>query len=65
MVKSRDSVVGIAAGCELDDLGVGVRVPVGSRIFLLYGVQTGSGAHPTSYRMGTWGSFAGGKATGA
>jgi hypothetical protein len=30
---SRDSVVGIATGYELDDGGVGVRVPVGSRIF--------------------------------
>jgi hypothetical protein len=31
--KSQDSVVGIATGYELDDRGVGVRVPVGSRIF--------------------------------
>jgi hypothetical protein len=30
---SRDSVVGIATGYGLDDRGVGVRVPVGSRIF--------------------------------
>jgi hypothetical protein len=30
---SRDSAVGIAAGYGLDDRGVGVRVPVGSRIF--------------------------------
>jgi hypothetical protein len=30
---SRDSVVGIAASYGLDDRGVGVRVPVGSRIF--------------------------------
>jgi hypothetical protein len=29
---SRDSVVGIAIGNGLDDRGVGVRVPVGSRI---------------------------------
>jgi hypothetical protein len=29
----RDSVVGIATGYELDDRGVGVRVPVESRIF--------------------------------
>jgi hypothetical protein len=29
----RDSVVGIATGYGLDDRGVGVRVPVGSRIF--------------------------------
>jgi hypothetical protein len=30
---SRDSVVGIAAGYGLEDRGVGVRIPVGSRIF--------------------------------
>jgi hypothetical protein len=32
-VRSRDSVVGIATGYGLDDRGVGVLVPVGSRIF--------------------------------
>jgi hypothetical protein len=31
--RSRDSVVGIAIGYELDDLRVGVRVSVESRIF--------------------------------
>jgi hypothetical protein len=31
--KSQDSVVGIAIGYGLDDQGVGVQVPVGSRIF--------------------------------
>jgi hypothetical protein len=30
---SGDSAVGIATGYGLDDLGVGVRVPLGSRIF--------------------------------
>jgi hypothetical protein len=30
---SRDSVVGIAIGYGLDDRGVGVQAPVGSRIF--------------------------------
>jgi hypothetical protein len=30
---SKDSVVGIATGYRLDDRGVGVRVPVVSRIF--------------------------------
>jgi hypothetical protein len=30
---SRDSTVGIATEYELDERGVGVRVPVGSRIF--------------------------------
>jgi hypothetical protein len=32
---------------------------------LLHVVQTGSGAHPASYPMGTGGSFSGGKAAGA
>jgi hypothetical protein len=32
-VQSRDSVVGIATGYGLEDRGVGVRVPVGWRIF--------------------------------
>jgi hypothetical protein len=32
-VMSRDSVVGIATTYGLDDRGVGVRVPVRSRIF--------------------------------
>jgi hypothetical protein len=31
--KSRDSSVGIASGYRLDDQGVAIRVPVGSRIF--------------------------------
>jgi hypothetical protein len=31
--KSRDSAVGIATRYRLDDQGVGVRVPVGARIF--------------------------------
>jgi hypothetical protein len=30
---SRDSSVGTATDCGLDDLGVRIRVPVGSRIF--------------------------------
>jgi hypothetical protein len=29
----RDSAVGIATGYELDDQGIGVRVPVGANIF--------------------------------
>jgi hypothetical protein len=32
-VGTRDSVVGIATSSGLDDRGVGIRVPVGSRIF--------------------------------
>jgi hypothetical protein len=34
--KSRDSVVGTATGYGLDDREVGVRVPVGSRIFFIW-----------------------------
>jgi hypothetical protein len=42
---------------ELDGRGVGVRVPVEARFSPLHSVQTGSGAHPASYLMGTGGSF--------
>jgi hypothetical protein len=51
VVRSRDSVVGIETGYGLDYRGVGVRVPIGSRISLLHVVHTGSGVHPTSYPM--------------
>jgi hypothetical protein len=60
-VRSRDSAVGIATGYGLDDRGVGDRVPVGS---LHHVVQTGSGAHPASYTMGTGDSFSGVKRPG-
>ncbi|PNF40176.1 hypothetical protein B7P43_G08264, partial [Cryptotermes secundus] len=60
-LSSRDGAVGIATAYGLDDRGVAVRVPVGSEFSLLHTVQTGSGAHPTSYPMGTRGSLAGGK----
>jgi hypothetical protein len=53
---SRDSAVGIATGYGLGDWEVGVRVPVGSRIFT-HVVQTGSEVHPTSYTMGTGSCF--------
>jgi hypothetical protein len=33
--RSRDSVVVIASSYGLDDRGVGVRIPIGSRIFSL------------------------------
>jgi hypothetical protein len=41
--RSRDRPVGIATGYGLDDWGVGVRVPVGSRIIFSPRRQTGSG----------------------
>jgi hypothetical protein len=47
-----DSVDGIATG-----YGVGVPVPVKSRIFFSPCLQTGSGVQPVSYVMNTSGSF--------
>jgi hypothetical protein len=54
---SRGSSFGIATGYELDDRGVGFRVPVSSRISLLHVVQTDSEGHPASYLKGIGGSF--------
>jgi hypothetical protein len=62
---SRGSAVCIATAYGLDDRGVGVRVLVESEFSLLHIVQTGSGAPPTSYSMGTGCSLHGGKAAGA
>jgi hypothetical protein len=56
---SRDSSVGITTGYGLGDRGVGVRVLVGSRIYLLHVVQSGFVVHPTSYPIGTGGSVPG------
>jgi hypothetical protein len=61
---SRDSVVGIVTGYGLDNRGVGVQVPVGSRIFSSPCRPDRSGVHPTSYPMGTGGSFPGVKRPG-
>jgi hypothetical protein len=53
----------IALGIELDDRGV--HVPTGTGNFSLHHrSQTGCGAHPVSYPMGTRGSFPRGKAAG-
>jgi hypothetical protein len=59
---SRDnSVVQRWATCWM----IGLRVPVGAGIFSLHRhIQTGSGAHPASYPVGTRGYFTGDKATG-
>jgi hypothetical protein len=47
----------------LDDRAIEVRSPTGTEYFSSSPcVQTGSGAHPASYSIGTWGSFRGGKA---
>jgi hypothetical protein len=46
----------------LDKRAIGVRSPAGAEDFSFnLCVQTGSGAHPPSYTMGTGGPFPGGK----
>jgi hypothetical protein len=59
-------VIGIATGYGLDDRMIGVRFPVGAGNFSLrHRVQTGSGAHPAFYPIGTGFSFPGVKSAGA
>jgi hypothetical protein len=60
------SSVGIATGYGLDERGGGwSSSPVRVKKFLvLHIVQTDSGVHPTSYKMGTGGSFPGVKRQG-
>jgi hypothetical protein len=63
---SRNDSVGIAAGYGLDDRMIGVRFPTESGNFSLHHrVQTGAGAHPACYTMGTGCSFSGDKAARA
>jgi hypothetical protein len=64
-LSGTEKAVGIATGYGLDDGGVGVRVPVGSRIFCPPCRPDRLWAHPASYPMGTGGHFLGGKADGA
>jgi hypothetical protein len=60
---SRGSSVGIMSDYGLDDRAIEVRSPTGAEDFSSsLCVQTGSGAHPASYPMGTEGPFPGGKA---
>jgi hypothetical protein len=59
-----DTSIGIATGYELEDRGVGVRVPVEQEFSFLHVLQTGSGVHPASYVMDNGCSFPGGKAAG-
>jgi hypothetical protein len=47
---------------RLDDRAIEVRSPTGADFCSSPCVQTGSGAHPAAYSMGTGGSFPGGKA---
>jgi hypothetical protein len=61
-VRSRGSSGGIVSDCGLDDRAVEVRSPTGAEDFSSSPcVQTGSGAQPASYPMGTGVSFPGGK----
>jgi hypothetical protein len=61
--KEPGSSVSIVSGYGLDDRAIEVRSPVGAKDFSCsLCVQTGSGAHPTSCTMGTWGPFPGAKA---
>jgi hypothetical protein len=64
-INSQGNSVGIATGYGLDDRCSEVRFPAGDGNFsVLHRVQTGSGANPDFYPVGTWGSFPRGKATG-
>jgi hypothetical protein len=58
--RSRDSAVGIAGRPE----GSEFESRQGDEFSLLHIVHTGSGVHPTSYKMGTGGSFPGVKRQG-
>jgi hypothetical protein len=60
--KSRNRSVGIATGYGLDGLG---SIPGSVNFYLHHSVQTGSGAHPASYLVGTRGSFPRSKAAGS
>jgi hypothetical protein len=64
--KSRDSSVGTANDYGLDDRMIAVRIPAGAGNYSLrHRVQTGTGANPAPYPLGTRGSFPRGKAAGA
>jgi hypothetical protein len=64
LFKSRDMSVGIVLSYMLDKQGSRAQFLVGAGNFSVHHcIQNGSGAHPTSYPMGTRGSFPGGKAT--
>jgi hypothetical protein len=60
---SRGSSGSIVSDYGLDDRAIEVRSPAGAKdISSNLCVQTGSGAHPASYTMGTGGPFPGGNA---
>jgi hypothetical protein len=60
---SRVSSGSIVSDYELDARAIGVRSPAGAKDFSSsLCVQTGSGAHPASCKLGTGGPVPGGKA---
>jgi hypothetical protein len=63
--RSRDSIVGMATGMGWMREGSEFESHYSQEFSFLHVVQTGSGAHPASYPMGTGGSFPGGEAAGA
>jgi hypothetical protein len=62
---SRGSVVVIATDHGLEDRRVEFESRKGEESLLLHFVQTGSGAHRSSYSIGTGGFFPEAKAEGA
>jgi hypothetical protein len=65
LLTSRSSVVGIATGYMLDDCGVGLRVPIGSRIFTSPYRPDRLWGSPSLLSNRYQGSYLGGKAAGA
>jgi hypothetical protein len=60
---SRVSSGSIVSDYGLDERAIAVRSPAGAKDYSsILCVQTGSGAHPASFTMGTGGPFLGGKA---
>jgi hypothetical protein len=53
-------------GSEMDGRGIGIQFLADTEdLSLFHSVQTGSGAHSSSYQIGTAGYFTGGKMAGA